>query len=74
MTEKEIMLEIDGIIKKTPNLRTRSEFCRKTGRTMQSFNQMLNGVVDNDKTMWVNSLLAILDDLGYEVALIKKQK
>ena len=72
MTEKEIMLEIDGIIKTNPNLRTRSEFCRKTGRSIQSFNQMLNGVVDNDKTTWTNNLLSILDDLGKTVTIIDK--
>lgn len=72
MTEKEIVLEIDGFIKTNPELRNRSEFCRRTGRSIQSFNQMINAVVEEEKTMWVNNLLSILDDLDKKLIIVDK--
>lgn len=74
MKEKDIMLKIDSLITRDPEIKSRNKFCKRTNRSPQSFNQTMNSVIYEDKSIVFENLESIANDLGYELILTKKQE
>ncbi len=73
MKEKDIMLRIDSLITENPEMKSRNKFSLLTGRSPQSFNQTMNSVIYENKSIVFENLESIANDLGYELILSKKE-
>lgn len=70
MNKKEIMLFIDGKI--TEKHRNRASYCREFNKTKQRINELITGVVFKEKDCKLGVVENILNDLGYELVIRKK--
>lgn len=62
---------IDLEIKK--NFKSRRAFAQKTNRNPNSFNKTLSECIEKNKKIEIDNLESILKDLGYELAIQKKE-
>lgn len=71
MNLKEIILFIDGKI--TEKYRNRSNYCRENNKVKQTVNSLITGILYENKDCKVGTVISILDDLGYEITVKKKE-
>lgn len=72
MELKEIGLFIDGKI--TEQHRNRATYCRNHKQVKQRVNEMINGLIFNEKDYKFKKIDEILNDLGYELTIKKIDK
>ena len=72
MISKEIYLKIDNLIKE--KYRSLHTFCKRTKRSYFSTNKTFNNNIYNGKGAYLSTTEEILNDLGYELTIKKKDR
>lgn len=71
MNTKEIYLKIDNLI--TEQYRSLKSFCNKTNRSYSSLARTMSDTIHNKKGAHLITTEEILNDLGYELCIRKKE-
>ncbi len=71
MNQKDLGFFIDAEIRK--KYKSRRQFAGKTGRSYTSMNKMLSDMIENGKNAGILTIASILEDLGYELTIKKKE-
>lgn len=70
MKPSEIGFFIDTEIRR--QFKNRHKFAIATNRSYVYLNKMLSGMIDNEKSIGLDTLISLLNDLGYEIKVNKK--